>query len=832
MNVTETRSEDENVMLQIKGGENDPSPPPPSILLIGMRGAGKTTLGRLAAHHLNLTFIDADQLFIQENRGMTPPQYVKSFGWEQFRGEETRILKDLVKRIQVGERLVGSVIHIYREVEMVLKESSRKGGRPAPSWAQTSQEVWERRRPWLRQCSSHEFVNFSEPPPLPQEEEVAGLEDQLMVEEELRQRLRFEAVERDFMRFLTRILEPYKSSITPLEKLGISDERDMDQRKRSYLATLPFSDLHPFVGQLPMAMTGASAVEIRADLFVDPTPVSERENPSLSFISEQIGLLRRNVPDLPIVFTLRTPTQGGVCVLPEESLYLSLKHALKLGVDFMDLEQGFNQKLCQNLVSDAKERSTSVIVSWRDKRSPKEGGFSWSSPTSTEIFRRAVELGADIVKMVGTAGEIQDNFALRTFASERGTTATTGPVVPLCAYNMGAKGRISRFLNPVLASVTHDLAKEGTRNVVGAPSMTFREMQQALHLCGMLAKKTFYCIRHREDARSLARTDRMSKWFSDYGLPYSIKEITLPLLPADARGGLCERIQSIRTEDQTFSGLCIVRGGEDEVLATEFSKLVEDHFSTSSSSPHHLQHARAPIDTLAMRSDKDDWVGSHTLTEALTSNISRKLSPSNATRRGTWASVICSSRQKGGRETLDSILTSLRSNGLKDVVVSESVRKACESIEARSSQPLDSQVQGGSVGETGSQKYWDRSPCIVIGVGQIHQGGTGKVGRGGEGTSEKEDLAQLLSSPSGGLALHIGVEKNGGGSIEGREGTLGTEKKEPWQELHQPALSSLEQAVSEESRRRRGWVWISNRELELEIDMQRFLAWTGRRYCV
>lgn len=65
------------------------------IFLIGMRGSGKTTLGKKLAARLNYEFIDMDLFFNQiENRTIT--QAVEKDGWAYFRAKESMILKQII----------------------------------------------------------------------------------------------------------------------------------------------------------------------------------------------------------------------------------------------------------------------------------------------------------------------------------------------------------------------------------------------------------------------------------------------------------------------------------------------------------------------------------------------------------------------------------------------------------------------------------------------------------------------------------------------------------------------------------------------------------------
>jgi pentafunctional AROM polypeptide len=341
--------------------------------------------------------------------------------------------------------------------------------------------------------------------------------------------LQFEAVERDFVSFLIRLLSVYEPTPTRFEP---------SRRERSYLATFPFSDLSPHVNELPRLALGVDAVELRADLLRDPMVrdgkiVEAYENPSLSYLSEQVALIRRHLPGFPLVFTLRTPAQGGrypyPADAPAEALFKSLHHALKLGCDMIDIEMGLDEHLTAKLIQDAKERNTSVLISWRDTKPPKEGGFDWSSRGAKALYDEATQMGADVVKIVGTAGQVPDNFALRLFAAQieeecSNLKGDKGKRPSLSAYNMGSKGRISRFLNSTLASVTHDVAKQLTgKGIIGNPSMTFNEIQWALHLSGMLEKKSFIHLCSSQRTTGDQPSQMYCDWFRVMGLPYCME---------------------------------------------------------------------------------------------------------------------------------------------------------------------------------------------------------------------------------------------------------------------------------------------------------------------
>lgn len=71
-----------------------------NIILIGMMGSGKTTVGKLLAKALHKTFIDSDDE-IQRRTGVTIPHIFDVEGEHGFRLRETAALEDLLQRREI-----------------------------------------------------------------------------------------------------------------------------------------------------------------------------------------------------------------------------------------------------------------------------------------------------------------------------------------------------------------------------------------------------------------------------------------------------------------------------------------------------------------------------------------------------------------------------------------------------------------------------------------------------------------------------------------------------------------------------------------------------------
>ena len=91
-----------------------------TIILIGMMGAGKTTIGKSLANHLDKTFIDSDHE-IQKRTGVKIPIIFEIEGEAGFRKRETDMLKELLKIDNIVLATGGGII-INEENRNLIKE--------------------------------------------------------------------------------------------------------------------------------------------------------------------------------------------------------------------------------------------------------------------------------------------------------------------------------------------------------------------------------------------------------------------------------------------------------------------------------------------------------------------------------------------------------------------------------------------------------------------------------------------------------------------------------------------------------------------------------------
>lgn len=482
--IFKTSLEGVELSTHTHGGKASSKVQDKSIFIIGMRGAGKTTAGGWAARTLARPLIDLDTA-LEQHVGMTIPELIKAKGWEGFRDEELQLLRRTVKEKPTGHVFAcgGGIVETPKARD-VLVDYHKSGGivllvsrdikkvvdflqidKTRPAYVEDIMPVWNRRKPWYDQCSNYRFHS--------QALETAGLA----------------STQTQFARFLHTITGK-TSTLKALKK-----------KKHSFFVCLSAPELHSCIKTLPEMVVGSDAVELRVDLLVDPN--GQEGLPTPEFVIEQLTILR-TVTTTPIIFTIRTQAQGGkfpdTAFEEARALYWT---ALRLGCEFVDLEMTMPEEILRE-ISEGRGL-TEIIASHHDPKSE----LSWSNGSWMKYYNRALQYGT-VIKLVGVAKSIQDNYALADFK----TWADTAHPIPLIAINMGEHGKLSRILNGFLTPVSHPLLPSAT-----APGqLSAAEIRRGLSLMGEIPTKKF-CIFGSPVSQS--PSPRLhNKLFRETGLPH------------------------------------------------------------------------------------------------------------------------------------------------------------------------------------------------------------------------------------------------------------------------------------------------------------------------
>ncbi|EGN94414.1 hypothetical protein SERLA73DRAFT_114628 [Serpula lacrymans var. lacrymans S7.3] len=468
-----------------------------SVVIIGMRGSGKSHVGELAASALAWPFVDADTYFAEKHK-IGVREFVHQHGWESFRAAETGILKELLTTsaakhvISLGGGIVetpaardllknfakkGPVVHIVREIDEVVRYLGEETARPA--YGEPVTDVFRRREPWFAECCNYEFINYTGVLTSEQNASVAG-----------------NATVDEVSRFFKHVTGQ-QANLAP----------NLAPGKRSYFLSLTYPDITPALRHMKDLTVGVDALEVRVDLLRSPKDFDAFGPyiPPVAYVTEQLAALRRTT-SLPIVFTVRTVSQGGSFPdKAEKEAFHLLNLAVRIGAEYIDAEISWPEKLIKDLVSH--KGSSQIIASWHDWT----GKMRWNEASVKAKYDIAARFG-DIVKIVGKANSVQDNFALYDFVSRVSSASNAKPII---AINMGVEGQMSRILNSTFSPVSHPLLP--TKAAPG--QLSYAQIQQALHLLGQLPAQRYF-IFGNPIAHSMSPTLH-NTGFEVLGLPHT-----------------------------------------------------------------------------------------------------------------------------------------------------------------------------------------------------------------------------------------------------------------------------------------------------------------------
>ena len=103
--------------------DNDADDMTGNVFLVGMMGAGKTTIGKFLANFLNKTFFDSDRE-IQKRTGVAIPLIFEIEGEPGFRKRETEMLLELVKTKNIVLATGGGAVLSAENREILMRNGT------------------------------------------------------------------------------------------------------------------------------------------------------------------------------------------------------------------------------------------------------------------------------------------------------------------------------------------------------------------------------------------------------------------------------------------------------------------------------------------------------------------------------------------------------------------------------------------------------------------------------------------------------------------------------------------------------------------------------------
>ena len=415
-----------------------------SIVLIGVRGVGKSTLGVLAATAYKRRLIDFERIFL-ESTGKSTVSFRKENGAAKFQERHREVLRStlesrrskcvIICNFSDLENHGSALLQEYAETHPVIHVSRDISGIRShlQGWSDSRvNDLLHVSEPILRQCSNYEFFNLSEESGNAGEARVdanPGLEisDGVAAAGVF---LALKRTERDFLRLLRNIVGDVDRglshhSVYPLSQIPV------EKRRYTYSVQLYINEVLFPKFDLDEAQIGADCIEVIVDL--DDTDLEAVFRKA----ANAFALVRRNSIVPIIVTTLYSSSNSRQ--------YELIEYLLRLGPEFctIDLSQGFSR--ATDLINC---KGCSKIIGTFEFSQVLENG--WSNERCIEAYQKAAMIGCDLVKITMPATSLDHNFGVHAF---RQAVNLLGLPLRLIAYNTGPKGRLSKCFNDCLTPV-------------------------------------------------------------------------------------------------------------------------------------------------------------------------------------------------------------------------------------------------------------------------------------------------------------------------------------------------------------------------------------------
>jgi 3-dehydroquinate dehydratase type I len=171
----------------------------------------------------------------------------------------------------------------------------------------------------------------------------------------------------------------------------------------------------------------------------------------------------------PLIITYRSKREGGEGTADNGTRIRYLCTAIDLGADFVDVEYTLPLEVRSEIFR--RRRSSKIILS---------SHLRYKTPSGEELeglFKKMAATGADVVKIIATAKEMEDNLKVLTLiplAKKLG--------IEIIAFCMGPLGRLSRVATVLLGGyVTFASLERGQESAAGQiPVSDMKKIMEAL----------------------------------------------------------------------------------------------------------------------------------------------------------------------------------------------------------------------------------------------------------------------------------------------------------------------------------------------------------------
>lgn len=166
--------------------------------------------------------------------------------------------------------------------------------------------------------------------------------------------------------------------------------RNYNQGRKTFIVPLTFPDLSKATHLLERISYGADCWELRVDLLTLGT-LEDTNVPPLSYVREQLRILREHSYNLPILYTVRTVSQGGQ--FPDdktEEAHQLMLLGFDMGCEYVDVEVEWPSPLIESIV--ARGGTTKVVASYHDWT----GNIRWTGDALINRYQAIARYGGNL----------------------------------------------------------------------------------------------------------------------------------------------------------------------------------------------------------------------------------------------------------------------------------------------------------------------------------------------------------------------------------------------------------------------------------------------------
>ena len=451
-----------------------------TIVFVGIRGAGKSTLAIIAASAMKRKVVDAE-FFFQRATGVSSSKYRSMSGAAEYHRKQAEVLQSIIdfnksnaiivcswmeQRIQMLLRsfaVTNPVIHVVRDVVAIQRHLKIAEADKMQSLMHLSHAIF-------RTCSNLEFFNVSEapsnipPPASSSSKEMHGSSVAL------------KQAERHLLKFLCLIFP--RGSIPFIQSAFLLATIAPEERDFTYALDVSLSSISNGALEIEEQCKGVDAIQIHIDdLILRPYFGDDNADFFLlaSKITQAVGIVRRGTM-LPIIVHIML-NETDVTDRTAQ-LYTELfTHALRLAPEMVTVDIRLDNSIMYKVIN-VRRHSKVIATSEMTLEYP-----GWDSAVWLSWYRKAALAKCDLIRLTRPATSVEDNFS--TSLLRASVANLDGPHIPLIAYNTGRLGRSSAYLNSVLTVVKPEITSSGEQESPHGysthASLTAFEATQALY---------------------------------------------------------------------------------------------------------------------------------------------------------------------------------------------------------------------------------------------------------------------------------------------------------------------------------------------------------------